>query len=199
MLPLFDATPFWCYSIAPIYLVFHPPTKSQKILSTSDNGLVHRRNTIPMIQTSLVKSYEYTAEVILTQVNDLKHEESLFQLLENGHSINWLLGHIVSSRTSPLQTVGAVAVWSEEDRSRYRHGSRPIGQDESGVLQLAQLVDIFGHTQNRLIDRFNKMDALALAQPSGFAANSVLDSLLYFHFHESYHVGQITVVAGSDG
>ena len=152
-----------------------------------------------MIQISFTKSYEYTAVVIHTQVNDLKHEESLFQLLENGHSINWLLGHIVSSRTIPLQTVCAAAVWSEEDRSRYRHGSRSIGQDESGVLQLAQLVDIFGQTQNRLIDRFNKMDALALTQPSGFAANSVFDSLLYFHFHESYHVGQITMVAEALG
>ena len=152
-----------------------------------------------MIQTSLTKSYEYTAEVILTQVNDLKHEESLFQLLENVHSINWLLRHIVSSRIIPLQTVGATAVWSEENRSRYRHGSRPIGQDESGVLQLAQLVDIFAQTQKRLIDGFNKMDALALAQPSGFAANSVLVSLLYFHFHESYHVGQITMVAEAMG
>jgi len=34
-----------------------------------------------------------------------------------------------------------------------------------------------------------------LAQASGYQENTVAESLLYFHFHETYHAGQMTIIA----
>ena len=30
---------------------------------------------------------------------------------------------------------------------------------------------------------------------SGYGKNSIYESFLYFHFHETYHLGQLTMIA----
>ena len=76
------------------------------------NGLWLER-TKQMLCTALSKCFEYTAESVRTQARDISHTESLVQPFENAHTINWLLGHIVSARTTPLTLVGAKTVWSD--------------------------------------------------------------------------------------
>ncbi len=162
------------------------------------NGLWLER-TKQLLCPALSKCFEYTADTVRTQVRDISHTESLVQPFENAHTINWLLGHIVSARTTPLTLVGAKTVWSDKSRARYRHGSSPIkGQDES-VLQFDVLEGLFIQTQYRFQAGLQTMDDDALLQPSGHGHNGVFNSLLYFHFHESYHVGQMTMVAEALG
>ncbi|HRF94129.1 MAG TPA: hypothetical protein PLZ51_02995, partial [Aggregatilineales bacterium] len=74
---------------------------------------------------ALIKMLNYNAEVIHEQLQDISHEESLVQPIKNSHSINWLLGHLVSSRTIPLRRINAEPVWTEDQRARYRNGSAP--------------------------------------------------------------------------
>ncbi len=148
-----------------------------------------------MLCTALLNCFEYTAETVRMQVRVVGHAESLVQPFDNSHSINWLLGHIVSARTTPLILLGAENVWSDECRARYRHGSSPISFQDETALQFEELVSLFNETQRRLQAGLQMMDDEALLQPSGYGKNSVFDSLLYFHFHESYHVGQMTMVA----
>ena len=143
----------------------------------------------------LIRSFEYTAEVISQQMAEITSLESLIQPIAGGHSTNWLLGHIVSSRSFPLKLAGESQVWDDKTRARYRDGSSPIGSDGPGVLPLDELVALFELSQRRLVAGLRNTDSQDLFQPSGYANNTVLDSLLYFHFHETYHVGQITIVA----
>jgi uncharacterized damage-inducible protein DinB len=142
---------------------------------------------------TLVKSYAYTADVIHRQLVDVTHEESLEQV--GPHSINWLLGHIVSARAIPLKRVGAAQVWDDESRSRYRNGSAPITADEPGVLRLEDLLTLFEQSQERLIAGLRTLTPEQLRADSGYGGNSVFESFLYFHFHETYHLGQLTMVA----
>ena len=152
-----------------------------------------------MLHRALWNCFEYSAETIRMQVAVVGHSESLIQPFENSHSINWLLGHIVSARTTPLSLLGAENVWPDARRARYRHGSSPIGYQDESVLQFEELVSLFNETQCRLQTGFRGMDDGALLKPSGYGKNSVLDSLLYFHFHESYHVGQMAMIAEALG
>ena len=115
--------------------------------------------------------------------------------MKGSHSINWLLGHILSSRSYPLNLLGEAQVWDEESRARYRDGSSPIGAAGPGVCASRELMALFEVSQNRLVAGLGRVPAERLGEPSGYAGNSVLDSLLYFHFHETYHVGQMTMVA----
>ena len=152
-----------------------------------------------MIGKTLRKSFEYSGEVIVQQVAEIRHDESLRQAVAGGHSANWLLGHIVSARSYPLRFVGAGPVWSDDERARYRDGSRAIGADGSGVIDFRRLKEYFDLSQSRLLSGLENMGGNEFSAPSGYAANTVLESLLYFHFHETYHVGQLTMVAEALG
>lgn len=143
----------------------------------------------------MIKSFEYTAEIIRQQVSAFTPSESLIQPYGGSHSINWLLGHILSSRSFPLKLLGEAQVWDEKSRARYRDGSSPIGAAGPGVLPVQELMALFEVSQNRLVAGLGRATAERLGESSGYAKNTVLDSLLYFHFHETYHVGQMTVIA----
>lgn len=156
-------------------------------------------NAHPMQSTHLAKSFAYTADVLWQQLSEVSHEESLRQPIAGGYSINWLTGHIVSSRSTPLMHVGAEPVWSEAARERYRDGSLPIGAQGLGVLRLQELIHLFERSQDRLIAGLHQLSDAELAHASGYGNNTLAESLLYFHFHEAYHVGQLTMVAESLG
>ena len=144
---------------------------------------------------ALIKTFDYSAECINKQVRGISQRESLQQAIVDGHSINWLLGHIISSRSVPLKLAGASAIWSENSRSRYRNGSKPVGKSEASILQIDILLNHFNQSQRLIIGGLQNMNSAMLSQPSGYMNNTIFDSLLYFHFHETYHLGQMTMVA----
>ena len=143
----------------------------------------------------LAKGFEYTAEIIRKQVSEISPRESLIQPFAGSHSVNWLLGHIVSSRSTPLKLLNQAQLWEEEIRARYRDGSEPIGAAAPGVLPIDRLMHMFELSQSRILVGLDEMTGDRLFESSGYAQNTVLDSLLYFYFHETYHVGQLTIIA----
>ena len=143
----------------------------------------------------LVANFEYTADVIRQQLREISHVESLRQPIADGHSINWLIGHIVSSRSLPLQFVDAPPVWSEEAWARYRNGSLLIGADGPGIFELGELIELFEMSQRNLLAGLKTITASKLNMPSGYADNTLFESFHYFHFHETYHLGQMTMIA----
>ncbi|MDX2077655.1 MAG: DinB family protein [bacterium] len=144
---------------------------------------------------ALIKMFNYNAEVVHEQLHDVSHEESLVQPIKNSHSINWLLGHLVSARTLPLKYVHAEPVWTEEQRARYRGGSAPIGADEPLVIKLPALLTLFDLTHERLTAGIATLTDDMLNSPSGFKENTFFESFNYFQFHETYHIGQMTIIA----
>lgn len=144
---------------------------------------------------ALLKLFSYNAELIIKQSALLSHAESLLQLPFESNCFNWILGHIISSRTGPLLLVGEQPLWSDAQRARYRHGSSPILEDGPGVLDLSELRQAFSVTQTRLLNGLERMNYDAICQPSGYQENTVGDSLGYFHFHETHHIGQLLYLA----
>ncbi len=147
----------------------------------------------------LARSFAYTADIISQQLSEISREDSLRQPIAGEHSINWLTGHIISSRSTPLKYVGADPVWPDAARDRYRDGSPPITAPDARVLELAALIRLFERSQDRLIAGLESLSDAELTQPSGYGRHTLAESLLYFHFHESCHVGQLTMVAESLG
>ena len=132
---------------------------------------------------ALHKLFSYNAELITKQGTAMSHADSLVQLPFEGNCFNWILGHIVSSRSGALQLIGEQAVWTDTQRARYRHGSQPIRSDGPGVLSLSDLLQAFDESQTRLISGLSRMSYEEMCQPSGYQANTIGDSLGYFHFH----------------
>ena len=148
---------------------------------------------------ALIKLFAYNAELITKQGATLSHTDSLVQLPFEGNCFNWILGHIISSRSWALQLVGEQAVWTETQRARYRHGSPPIRADGPGVFDLTELLQAFQQSQTRLVNGLHRMSYEMMCQPSGYRENSIGDSLGYFQFHEAHHVGQLLYLAQCAG
>lgn len=144
---------------------------------------------------ALIKLYGYNATLINKQTAALTHEESLLQLPFDGNSLNWILGHLVSSRTLPLRLVGQEPVWTEEQRTRYRHGSSTVTADGEGVMRLETVLADFNGSQERLVAGLVQMNYEDMCRPSGYQDNTIGDSLAYFQFHEAHHVGQLMYLA----
>lgn len=140
----------------------------------------------------LVKGLDYSAEVTRKQVSEISRREALIQPFADCHSVNWLLGHIVSSRSAPLKLLNQAEVWDEETHARYRDGSEHINATASNVGPIERLLSLFECSQcsqSRIIAGLNGITVFQLMESSGYAQNTVLDSLLYFHFHETYPSG----------
>ena len=68
-------------------------------------------------------------------------------------------------------------------------------QAKRSILQIEELHNHFNQSQRFFIGGLQNMNSAMLSQPSGYMNNTIFDSLLYFHFHETYHLGQMTMVA----
>lgn len=141
---------------------------------------------------ALIKLFGYNAELITKQAASVAHEESLRVLPFAPQSFNWMLGHIISARTWPLNLVHAAPVWSDEQRAPYRFGS---AADTKDALPLHDLLDAFSLSHERLVHGLNGASYDAMCQPSGYGENTLGDSLAYFQFHEAQHVGQLLYLA----
>jgi len=144
---------------------------------------------------ALLKLFAYNAELINKQTADMTHEDSLRQLPFEANCFNWILGHLISSRTMPLQRVGEIPVWTDEQRVPYRHGSTNILGHETGVVKLDDLLSTFNSSQERLVRGLSRMSYDNMCQPSGYRENTIGDSLAYFQFHEAHHIGQLLYLA----
>ena len=156
-----------------------------------------------MIQPDLLlKMFSFSAELINLQLAGITHKESLLTPSFEANSLNWTLGHIISSRTYPLRYVRSEPVWTDQQRDRYRHRSANITKDEEGVWPLEILIDAFNESQQRLAENLQKLSYDDLLGPAGFHGNTIAESLVYFHFHETHHAGQLVLMAqfiGKDG
>jgi hypothetical protein len=144
---------------------------------------------------ALIKLFAYNVELINKQTAGMTHEESLLQLPFKGNCLNWVLGHIISSRTLTLQKVAEQPVWTETQRAPYRHGSANILGDGQGVLRLDHLVSDLNLAQERLVRGLSRLNYDDMCRPSGYRDNTVGDTLAYFQFHEAHHVGQVLYLA----
>src|SRR5690606_27352538 len=133
-----------------------------------------------------------SAKLLLTNLEGITHQQSLWTPSPHVNSINWLVGHIVASRSGFTHAIGFTAVWDESTRSRYGFGSAPITEDHEGVLPLERLIADFTAAQN-IADaglRVQNAETLSGSSPSPrFQTRS--EYLLYKQFHETHHIGQV--------
>lgn len=147
---------------------------------------------------SLAALYQYNVTLVEKQALTLTHERSL--ILVGGYNINWLIGHVISARQRVLENVGLPHLWTAEDRILYRSGSQPPEKDGLGVQRLETLVATLHRSQTLIAEGLRRITPEQLAAPSDFAQDqSVLDRFLYFQYHESFHVGQIVLIAQTLG
>ena len=125
---------------------------------------------------------------------------------EGGNSINWILGHMVFARDLILQVLEQEPILTEAQGKAYGRGSER--QSEEAYLSLDTLRDKLRESQSRLLkgleqapdDAFNKPQGES-NYPPGFQETEG-DKVVFFQFHEAYHVGQLGIlrrIVGKEG
>lgn len=146
----------------------------------------------------LIKQYEYTVHLLDKQLANVTPEQSF--VLVGGYNINWLTGHIISARHGVLERIGHPHIWTPEERSFYRNGSSPAEKEGPGVQRLDTLMETLHRTQTIIADGLRQMTPEQLAAPTDFPQDvNAQDRLLYLQFHESFHAGQIVLIAQTLG
>lgn len=126
------------------------------------------------------EQFERTYGAARLNLKGVEEEQALRTPGEAGNSINWIAGHIVAYRARLLSALGAEPPAEEASLGVY-------GSDEEWAperaLSLERLVALLGASQKAL-------SATLEGDGSGETAAGEVD-LAFFHFHESYHVGQL--------
>lgn len=143
---------------------------------------------------TMLKMYQYCCDLLLLNVQGITHEQSLHQPAAGMNSINWLIGHLISSRTRVLACLGQPAIWSDEQRIRYRNGSDVIAANGPGVMQMGDLLRDYRLSHEATIIGFHGIAPERMNDPSDFRGPTNADTLIYLQFHEAHHVGHIMSV-----
>jgi hypothetical protein len=142
--------------------------------------------------TDLISALERNLDTIKSQTQGLTHADSVLQLPFRGNCLNWVLGHIASSRSTMLKALGEKPVMSEAQLKRYGYGSEPVCGDGGDILTLEQLLTVLEQSQTALAASLHKISEKELAQEvQSFRGTTTLGQLVFFLYsHETYHTGQ---------
>lgn len=152
---------------------------------------------------TLTRLFSINYDVLKKNLDGVTHEESLIQPTGGGNCLNWVLGHLVTTRDLALGMLKQEPVWSADVSATYNRGSAPI-RDGANAQPLPGIVEALGKSQERLIAGLGQIsnDDLAAPSPEKSLGDTVGDLLFVLQYHDAYHAGQTGLLrrmAGHDG
>jgi hypothetical protein len=143
-----------------------------------------------MITEIILDWYDSNKFVIELNAAGLSHADSLLQPTDaEANCLNWVVGHVIANRNTALKLLNWPPTWPDELIARYQTGSLPVGPEDEGAVEFAELLHDLGRTQQALTA------ALAQAAPGLLDApyserQTVGQRLMSLAWHEAYHAGQ---------
>lgn len=153
---------------------------------------------LPVSPKTLGMLFRFTHGVFRQNTAGVTQEESLRQPQPAGNCINWVGGHLVSSRQGLLASLGVAPTWTQAERDYYKRGSAPV-TGAAGTIAWERIAADMDASQEALLGVIANLDTerlLSALPPEGnpFQVDSLGENIAIFHFHESYHVGQLGVL-----
>ena len=149
----------------------------------------------------LIQIMERNQGLMKLQAKGLDHADSVLQLPFRGNCFNWVLGHMLANRDSILMALGAEPILSQEERTRYGHGSPPVCGAEDAV-PFDRLLRLLDQTKDAAFSALNQATPELLGKLySDERKMNVGEWVEFLVWHETYHVGQLEILrqlAGTD-
>ena len=144
---------------------------------------------------AIKSAYETNTWLINQLTEGITHGESVFQLPFPANCLNWILGHILSSRNSALTLLQAEPIWDETILALYKSGSAPI-IDERGGRRWEELLADLATSQQRLAAALQARteEDLSRVAETDRGSKPVWQHVEGLHWHETYHVGQLEIL-----
>lgn len=141
------------------------------------------------------------------QVNceGVTHADSLIRPEAGGNCFNWITGHLIGSRRAILGFLGHD--WTLPDGFRDVYGRGASGADIELFLSFDQLRELWQESQGLLSTAIETQTAESWLEnvtwEPPFDKPEIREKRVhFFHFHESYHLGQLGLLRrliGKDG
>ena len=122
----------------------------------------------------------------------INHTESLMTPQGGGNCINMVMGHIIVTRDSLLESFGFEGLCDEEMGKVYAQGAPPIKAEDAADIK--KLLCMYNDSQEKVMNILQQTDL------SG--DEEKIKNLVGLAFHEAYHAGQIGIlrrVIGKEG
>lgn len=151
------------------------------------------------LQHTLVVQFSYTYATLKMNVAGIDHAASLVAPEPGGNCLNWVVGHVVGSRSKLLDEVlGLPTILSPAAVEPYRRGA-PALADGALAQPLDELLAIYDASQETLRQGLKQVSEERLLEPAPFSPGgnpkeTVASLLAGLAFHEAYHVGQTGIL-----
>lgn len=160
-------------------------------------------NTTTITRDALRKLFGISYQVLKKNLNSVTHEESLVQPEADGNCLNWVVGHILSTRNNALQMLNQQTFWNQEEAELYKRGSEPI-KDGSRALNFKKMVTDLDRSQELLMTSLSEISETQLNSPcpDPSIGETMEEAFFIMQFHETYHAGQTGLlrrIAGREG
>ncbi len=128
----------------------------------------------------------------------ISHEQSLVQPPAGGNCLNWVVGHLASSRDLMRGVLGLEPALGEGEHPVYARSSEPL-TDAAKAESFERLTAAFAEDQDEIVAAVAALPPEKLAAPAPFSPaknpeETVATLLAGLVFHESYHIGQTGVL-----
>jgi uncharacterized damage-inducible protein DinB len=145
-----------------------------------------------MTGSFLSRLYEFSYGALFRNLEGLTHEESLVQPRPAGNTLNWVLGHIVATRNRMLPMIGAPPVWPAEHAFLYS-GRDEAQWNTTKAFHLDVIKTDLARSQQLIMASLDAISSAALQAPTD-TGQPLIEVIGFFHFHESYHGGQVALL-----
>jgi hypothetical protein len=107
-------------------------------------------NTTTVTRDALQKLFGISYQVLKKNLDGVTHEESLLQPEADGNCLNWVVGHILSTRNAALKMLDQQPFWKQDEAELYKRGSGPI-KDGSRALNFKKMATDLDRSQELLM------------------------------------------------
>lgn len=149
----------------------------------------------------LAEAFGRNVMLVRQQTKEMTHAESVAPLGFNANCMNWVLGHMVDSRNGVLRLLGEEPALAPEQVARYARDGEPLAPGEEAV-PLEELLEALDRSQERIaagLARLAEADWSREVALTGRTARPVSFWLLFLYFHDTFHVGETSVLRQAHG
>jgi uncharacterized damage-inducible protein DinB len=142
-----------------------------------------------MTAATLLVQFRFAHSALERNLDDISDGESLVPPKAGGNCINWIVGHLLSTRDGSHALLGLDPAWpvSRGASDLYRRGSSGAPADRA--VPLSELREALRRSQTAVIAALEQISPERLAERAS-ETMTVGERLAFLGFHESYHVGQ---------
>jgi hypothetical protein len=141
--------------------------------------------------------------VIKEQTKGLTHADSLKQPDMRGNCLNYVLGHVQTSRETVMKMLDLAPLMSEEQKERYGSDVEPVLEDGPEIIPLDEMQVLLEKSAENLVEAIKALtaDDLEREVKLGESTAPLGRRIEFFGWHDTYHVGQteyLRQLAGTD-